>query len=229
MATNFVDEKHDLATAIDLWRRTMRLRYSDPSDPLHKPEVSALNPAYLRMREARDLEELEEVATNPDAVYMQSLLTRERILGPDHKDTVFGLMYRGAVYADTHQYQRCVDLWKYAFTLRHNKEEPLSSECVFTLQALCKLFWEIHDEFADGYTQEPIRYDDVMDVFKMAVDEVMRKRDETSKPASTLFVQQEPEEERHTMLLLVLHLVHLLCKISEPHQQVRVSWSKGRG
>lgn len=64
------------------------------------------------------MDTLKEIATVPDAIYMQSLLIRERILGPDHKDTIFGLMYRGAVYADMHHYQRCVDLWKYAFQLR---------------------------------------------------------------------------------------------------------------
>ncbi len=50
-------------------------------------------------------------------------------------------MYRGAVYADTRDYQRCVDLWKYAFALRHHaatRRHPrslLTHEYLFTLQA----------------------------------------------------------------------------------------------
>ena len=65
---------------------------------------------------------------------LQALLIRERILGADHKDTIFGLMYRGAGYADLNQYRRCIALWKHAFRLRHAKQVPLNHECLFTLQ-----------------------------------------------------------------------------------------------
>ncbi len=62
------------------------------------------NAAYQFHKEVLSLEELDVTSKHPDAMYMQSLLIRERILGSDHKDTIFGLMYRGAVYADTHRY-----------------------------------------------------------------------------------------------------------------------------
>ena len=172
IGTNFVDEKHDIQKALQSWRHAMEMRYKDPSDVIHKENKAIPNTAYQFSVEAVSLRELEEIATNPDAVYMQSLLIRERILGPDHKDTIFGLMYRGAVYADTHRYQRCVDLWKYAFQLRHEKHEPLNHECLFTLQALCKLFWEIYDEHEAGYTNETVQYSDIMEVLEMAMQEV---------------------------------------------------------
>ena len=163
MATNFVDEKHDIQQAIQTWRLAMELRFQDPDNIVEKVQAEP-NPAYQNNMEAATMPELEEMATNPDAVYMQALIIRERILGPDHKDTVFGLMYRGAVYADTHRYQRCVDLWKYAYQLRHAKDEPLNHECLFTLQALCKLFWEIYDEYTGGFTTEMVQFDDIHQV-----------------------------------------------------------------
>ena len=193
MATNFVDEKHDIQQAIQNWRHGMELRFKDPENIIEKKQ-SPPNPAYQNHLEAASMSELEEIATNPDAVYMQALIIRERILGPEHKDTVFGLMYRGAVYADTHRYQRCVDLWKYAFRLRHHHHchphcrgntaslssgpgsasggqgeggvslQPLNHECLFTLQALCKLFWEIYDEFKAGFTTELVKFDDINEV-----------------------------------------------------------------
>lgn len=163
MATNFVDEKHDIQQAIQTWRLAMELRYKDPDSIICKPPAEP-NPAYHNSFEAGSMRELEDIAINPDLVYMQALIIRERILGPDHKDTVFGLMYRGAVYADTHRYQRCVDLWKYAFQLRHEKQEPLNHECLFTLQALCKLFWEINDEYVGGFTNEIVQFDDIQEV-----------------------------------------------------------------
>ena len=168
MGTNFVDEKHDIQRALAIWRHGMDLKaraagnLESPTNERSRPAKP--NAAYQSAVEVSNTEELEEVAGNPDAIYMQSLLIRERILGPDHKDTIFGLMYRGAVYADTHRYQRCVDLWKYAFQLRHEKKEPLNHECLFTLQALCKLFWEIFEEHTAGYTNEAVQYHDVMQV-----------------------------------------------------------------
>ena len=64
---------------------TISDRYRDPNSPILKQKTEDPNPAYQLAMEATNMEELEEIATNPDAVYMQSLLIRERILGPDHK------------------------------------------------------------------------------------------------------------------------------------------------
>lgn len=231
MGTNFVDEKHDIQKAISTWRTAMDMRYQDPENIIRKIENAKSNPAYMGVKEAATKDELEEAATNPDVVYMQALLIRERILGPDHKDTVFGLMYRGAVYADTHRYQRCVDLWKYAFQLRHDKQEPLNHECIFTLQALCKLFWEIHEEYAADYTGENVRFADVCEVLDMAVDEMVNKKDESPHEggrggvggALSIYETSLPitGEESHVMLLLILHLIHLQGRIITETEQRR--------
>ena len=65
-----------------------------------------------------------------------------------------------------------MELWKYAFQLRHDKQEPLNHECLFTLQALCKLFWEIYEENYNGFTNEAVRFCDVKQVLLMAVHEI---------------------------------------------------------
>ena len=220
MATNFIDEKHDLQLAMQIWREAMEMRFQDANNILPKPKGLKSNSAYKYVMEATSLKELEEIASNPDLAYMQALLIRERILGTNHKDTIFGLMYRGAVYADTHMYQRCVDLWKYAFTLRHEKREALNHECLFTLQALCKLFWEIYEEHMGGFTHENVLYDDVFDVFKMAVCEVQLAQEAVKQSLSVpnqLAISQQ--EELHTMLLLTLHLIHLLCCLEKSDEQ----------
>lgn len=226
LGTNYVDEKHDIQYAIKIWRTAMKMRFSDPNNIILKVcPTSKPNPAYMGMVEAKNSVELEEAAINPDAVYMQALLIRERILGPDHKDTVFGLMYRGAVYADTHRYQRCVDLWKYAFKLRHDKQEPLNNECIFTLQALCKLFWEIHEEFKEGSTRGNVNFTDVSEVLEMAIEEVINKKEESTEIAlvSDGTAANSNEEIQTMMLLLILHLIHLHCKlITQPDQHRRL-------
>jgi hypothetical protein len=52
------------------------------------------------------------LALDLDALRLQSLIICERILGVQHKDMIYKLMYRGAAYADSLQYQHCIDLWK---------------------------------------------------------------------------------------------------------------------
>lgn len=155
LGTNYVDETHDITGALAVWRKAMALRYTDQNNPIIKILPQQTNPAYLHASEPTNMEELDDVI-EPDLVYMQALLIRERILGSYHKDTTFGLMYRGAVYADSRRYQRCVDLWKYAYILRHQKGESLNHECLFTVQALVKLFWEMQVELESGATDEKV-------------------------------------------------------------------------
>ena len=207
---NYVDEKHDIPRALEIWREAMEMRFSDPDAVLVKPSRDP-NPAYLNITEATSMTDLQELSGNPEAVHMQALLIRERIVGPDHKDVIFGLMYRGAVYADTHRYQRCVDLWKYAFKVRHERQEPLSSECVFTLQALCKLFWEIQEESRARYTDEKVSFRDTFEIFEMIIDEVSFAKD-------IIWVRPTypPLQDEFAVLVkLVLHLMNLICVLDK--------------
>ncbi len=48
--------------------------------------------------------ELDEVMSDPDAMRIQALIIRERILGPAHPDTSYFIRYRGAVYADAGEF-----------------------------------------------------------------------------------------------------------------------------
>jgi len=67
-------------------------------------------------------EELRALSFDLDGLRTQSLLICERVLGPDHKDTLFRLMYRGAAYADSLLFQRCIDLWIRALEFRVAKD-----------------------------------------------------------------------------------------------------------
>ena len=216
IGANYVDQKHSIPKAIESWQHAMNLRCQDDvyvDDRCVNSSVPSQVrvQAYGNMHEVCTARELDDIVDTPDAIYMQALLIRERILGTVHKETIFGLMYRGAVYADTHHYQRCVDMWKYAFHLRHEKPEPLDHECLFTLQALCKLFWEIYDEHTDGSTGEAVCFTDVIDVFEMAANEFS----EISKVVQVRPVHICHLEDVETMMALLLHLIHLLLKLSK--------------
>lgn len=63
-------------------------------DSLEKQLVIPLRPAYVNAVEFSSLAELDNIAVDVDAMRIQSLLICERILGINHKDTLFRLMFR---------------------------------------------------------------------------------------------------------------------------------------
>lgn len=58
----------------------MSPRYSDTNNIVHK-QLSPTVKAYENWRECETLERLESIKDNPNAIHMESLVIRERILG----------------------------------------------------------------------------------------------------------------------------------------------------
>ena len=79
-----------------------------------------------------------------DKLRIQSLLICERILGTSHKDMIWRLIYRGASYADSLQFQRCIDLWKYALELRVRRDSILWCDTCFLGQTLARYDHQQH-------------------------------------------------------------------------------------
>ena len=109
------------------------------------------------------------------------------------------------------------------------------------MQALCKLFWEIREEHALGQTSQSLKYDDIIDVIKMAINEITCARHliakqaaqtgstEAAKPLPFKLVSNEPlepmskkqqKEEYHVLLQLLLHLIHIVCKLNKTEEQL---------
>jgi len=82
--------------------------------------------AYGGSAEPRSVGELAELLLDPDAVRANSLLVRERVLGPLHPDTAYYVRYRGAVYADAGDFARCITLWTHAVDMQTTHLEPLA-------------------------------------------------------------------------------------------------------
>ncbi|KAK3609218.1 hypothetical protein CHS0354_035158 [Potamilus streckersoni] len=209
LGTNYIDEKNDISEALKVWKKAMSMRFQNLHNPISKVLPTETNYAYNHAREPTTVEEMKNLI-DPESIHMQALLIRERILGPHHKDTTFGLMYRGAVYADSHRYQRCVDLWKYAFILRHEKGEPLNPECLFTIQALVKLFWEIQVEVESGATDEKVRFKDAVEVFDILVQQIHAGKVVISSPS----LPANAIEDFQLILQLSLHLIHLISRLN---------------
>jgi hypothetical protein len=78
-------------------------------------------------------------------------------------------MYRGAAYADSLQYQHCIDLWKYALELRVDKDTILYCDTCFTAQALVKLYLDLYEKNTQGLLATQIRLEDVVSTVELLV------------------------------------------------------------
>ncbi|XP_011822757.1 PREDICTED: protein fem-1 homolog A [Mandrillus leucophaeus] len=205
LGATYVDKKRDLLGALKHWRRAMELRHQG-GEYLPKPEPPQLVLAYDYSREVNTTEELEALITDPDEMRMQALLIRERILGPSHPDTSYYIRYRGAVYADSGNFERCIRLWKYALDMQQTNLEPLSPMTASSFLSFAELFsYVLQDRAAKGSLGTQIGFADLMGVLTKGVREVER----------ALQLPREPGDSAQftKALAIILHLLYLLEKV----------------
>ncbi|CAL8281470.1 unnamed protein product [Lota lota] len=216
IGATFVDKKRDLLGAMRYWRRAMELRQpGDKAGPLAKPLARPPISAYNCAQEVTTAEELESLITDPDEMRMQALLVRERILGPSHPDTSYYIRYRGAVYADSGNFERCISLWKYALDMQQSNLDPLSPMTASSFLSFAELFSFVLQDRAKGTLATRVTFRDLMCVLGKSVREVERAVAQRDRP---------PEAPQFTKALaIILHLVFLLekleCTAAQEHQK----------
>lgn len=213
MGTTFLDEHHDVQSALFYWRRAQALR---ARDNVPKPLVGTpRRPAFQMAAEYASADELEALAHDLDALRNQSLLMCERILGAQHKDTVFRLMYRGAAYADSLQYQRCIDLWQYALELRVARDTLLHTEAGQAAAALVRLYMDMLDKGRAGLlSHEQLRLEDVLATARLLVDRIA----DTEQLLAERPVYRRHLENFDKLLRVLTHLLYVLHAL--PKQSV---------
>lgn len=114
-------ENYDLQKTFQYLLMAMRERYHDPENIMSKqlpPPVEA----YGGRAECQTLQELEAIRLDRDALHMEGLMMRERILGPNNMDVSHPIIYRGAVHADNMEFEQCIRLWLHALHLRQKNQ-----------------------------------------------------------------------------------------------------------
>lgn len=140
LGATFVDKKRDMLGSYKLWKRAMEDRFVDGELVCPKMVLASPIAAYENTLEVSNLNQLEEIISDPDGMRMQALLVRERILGPAHPDTSYYIRYRGAVYAGMGHFERCITLWMYALDMQQKMLEPLSPMTQSSLLSFAELF-----------------------------------------------------------------------------------------
>uniref|UniRef100_A0A1A7W8Z5 Protein fem-1 homolog C n=1 Tax=Iconisemion striatum TaxID=60296 RepID=A0A1A7W8Z5_9TELE len=206
LGATFVDKKRDLLGALKYWKRAMDLRYLDSNNVVQKPEPKQLVMAYDYAREVTNGEELDGLISDPDEMRMQALLIRERILGPQHPDTSYYIRYRGAVYADSGNFERCINLWKYALEMQQINLEPLSPMTTSSLLSFAELFSFMLQDRAKGLLGTSVSFEDLMGILSKSVLEIERAVKQSGP------MPPDPAQLSKA-LSIILHLICLLEKV----------------
>ncbi|XP_054168730.1 protein fem-1 homolog C-like [Oppia nitens] len=213
MGSTFLDEHYDLQAALQNWRKALTIRIEDPT--LSKPNNVVPKAAYLNAFEFETHEQLDNLSMDLDAMRIQSLIICERILGALHKDVIFRLMFRGAAYADGLQYQRCIDLWRYALDLRIQKDSLLHSETCFAAQALVRLYLDLQEKHSNGVLREELKFDDVFHTVKLLVEEFPKAM--RLLKVRPIFKRQQDNFDK--ILKVLTHLFYVLNVIPKTMKQ----------
>ncbi|XP_007895570.1 protein fem-1 homolog C [Callorhinchus milii] len=211
LGATFVDKKRDLLGAMKYWKRAMDMRYSDIARVLGKPEPKELVMAYDYTKEVTTVEELEALIADPDEMRMQALLIRERILGPSHPDTSYYIRYRGAVYADSGNFERCINLWKYALDMQQSNLDPLSPMTASSLLSFAELFSFMLQDRTKGVLGTSVSFSDLMGILSKSVFEIDRAIKQIQSPPDPTQLSKA--------LSIILHLICLLEKVKCSSEQ----------
>lgn len=189
------------------------LRRYNKQPIIPKPQREPV-PAYDFSGEVNDLDALDELVMDPDEMRMQALLIRERILGPVHPDTSYYIRFRGAVYADSGRFDRCIELWTYALSMQQRILEPLNPMTQSSLLSFAELFsfmlGEAGRPITRGRVVPPIETSDMLLVFERAVREVELGQKMLNNPA---FDHDKDVAGLNRALVIALHLACLLSRL----------------
>ncbi|CAF0795524.1 unnamed protein product [Didymodactylos carnosus] len=197
---NDVDERTQIS--FEYMVRAMQMRYLDLSNPTLKIVLPAVE-AYENHVECETLDELESIRCNANALYMEALAIRERILGTNSSALLQSIMYRGAVYAEKANYCRCVALWMRVLELKIFHAKPVDEN----LLKFAEVFIEMARSNIDINTKDLIK------ILKCVIVQLQHKR--TVMYHCTKNEEQKLEEHIfddncYTMLFLIV----VISKIS---------------
>ena len=210
LGATYVDKKRDMLGAINFWRQAMEERYSDDCSPIPKPSPELTIAAYENSREVVSLEQLDELISDPDDMRMQALLVRERILGPAHPDTSYYIRYRGALYADMGNFDRCILLWTYALDMQQGVLEPLSPMTQSSFLSFAELFSFMTTDWRHR-PSHPVAFNDIMAVLSRALDEL----DKGSKHLLKVQPSERDNSNYSRLLVIIMHILCLMCRLKK--------------
>ncbi|XP_074649894.1 protein fem-1 homolog C-like [Tubulanus polymorphus] len=219
LGATYVDKKRDMVGALKYWKRALNERddASNAKNKLVKRAPRDSIAAYEKVKEFTTNADLHAAMADSDNMRMQALLVRERILGPAHPDTSYYIRYRGAVYADMGNFDRCIALWMYALDMQQKSLEPLNPMTQSSFLSFAELFSFImtHNAAANFGGVATLSFRDLMVVLEKAADELDKGVRHLAKLSSTTTTSEKDMNNFNRLLVIIMHIVALLCKMND--------------
>ena len=203
-ATIANDKSRDTEKAFSYLKRGMKERYEDPAHPLLKKKTEPVE-AYQNRKESQTLEELALLEGDDLAIGMEGLMIRERILGPDSPVLRDLIIYRGALLADSEEYELCIGLWKRAMEKAFNCDVPIT-KVTFDVVSFADLFGFMVKK------SKLLRPNVVEDVFEI-LDAASEKRTEQLKSGKLQDAHENKEQEKTVYCALYLLMIYSKLKV----------------
>ncbi|KAK9516110.1 hypothetical protein VZT92_024066 [Zoarces viviparus] len=156
-------ENYDIQRTYHYLHMAMTERHRDPEHVVAKELLPAIE-AYGGRSECRTPQELEAIRVDRDALHMEGLMIRERVLGSDNIDVSHPIIYRGAVYADNMEFEQCIKLWLHALRLRQKGNRNTHKDLLRFAQVFSQMV----------HLKEPVLASAVEQVLSCSVLEIQR-------------------------------------------------------
>ena len=199
-ATIANDKSRDIKEAFSYMKRGMEMRYEDLAHPLLKKKMEPVE-AYQNRKECQTLEELALLEGDDHAIGMEGLIIRERILGPDNPGNLQAISYRGAVLADSEEYELCFGLWQRCMEKAMNCDVGITKY----LEDSTILFGEMVQK---GKLLRPNFIEEVFEVLVAASE----KRAEKQKSKNSQEGHDNEDQEKTLYCALYLLIIYIKVK-----------------
>lgn len=196
-------ENVSLQRAYDYLAWAMRERLRDPENPVIK-NILPPSPAYNMQSECKSIEELDRIRSDPGALYMEGLIVRERILGPLNPELVHPIIFRGALYADTARFDRCLALWLHALRLKKQTSVTIRKDLLRFALVFGKML----------HVGAVVPFEVIFEVIEIASLELRANKlsiIEASEPSSKLNAFEESDDNMLKILYLLVIATKVYC------------------
>ena len=140
LGASFANDKdnYNINKAYQYMWLAMQERFSEENDILLKNVKQPIE-AYENRVEAQNVRGLEQIKDDDDAIHMEALIVRERILGENNAEIPHPIIFRGAVFADALHFDRCTALWMRALVLKQRNERSVVKDLLRFAQVFSQM------------------------------------------------------------------------------------------
>ena len=182
-------DNYDIDKCYHYWWLAMHERYKNPEHILQKSLLPPIE-AYGNHIESESIEELERIKDNHNAIHMEALVMRERILGENNSEIPHPIVFRGAVFADAARFDRCTALWLRALRLHQRNDRNIAKDLMRFAQVFSQMI----------HIGVQVQFSLAMEIFDHMLTELNRDLIRTSSPYDT------EDEKDFTVELLELNI-----------------------